>query len=90
MTACYYLSFFWTIGTSRTQIFILNTMLKQIEIFSNLESNWRFNRWNLDKLEKICLKIDDGLQELNPNLFFGKEIGYIDHVKSRYLLEYCF
>ena len=59
-----------------------------MEAGSNLEANWKFNRWDLVELDQILSKINEGLQELNPNLFFGKELGYIDHVKSWYLLEY--
>ena len=67
----------------------MNTIVffKRIEAGSNLEANWKFNCWSWSQ---ILSKINDGLQELNPNLFFGKEIGYIDHVKSWYLLEYTF
>ena len=67
-----------------------DAFFKRLETFSNLDSNLKYNRWNIDKLEKICSKIDEGLQELNPNLFFGKELGYIDHIKSWYLLEYVY
>lgn len=52
------------------------------ETFSNLDSNWKYNRLNIDELNKICLKIDEGLKELNPNLLFSKELGYLDHIKS--------
>ena len=31
------------------------------EPFSNLDSNWKYNCWNIDELNKICLKIDEGL-----------------------------
>ena len=46
---------------------------KRLETFSNLDSNWKYNRWNIDEFVKICSKIDEGSQELNPNLFFGKD-----------------
>ena len=65
-----------------------DSFFKRLETFSNLDSNWKYNRWNIDDLDKTCSKIDEGLQELNPNLFFGKELGYIDQIKSWYLLEY--
>lgn len=67
-----------------------DAFFKRLETFSNLDSNLKYNCWNIDELEKICSKIDEGLQELNPNLFFGKELGYIDHIKSWYLLEYVY
>ena len=60
---------------------------KRLESSSNLEANWKFNRWSFVELDQILSKINEGLEELNPNLFFGKEIGYIDHVKSWYLLQ---
>lgn len=47
-----------------------DAFFKEIGSYSNLDSNWRFNRWNLDELENICSKIDEGLEELNPNNFF--------------------
>ena len=61
--------------------------LKRLESSSNLEANWKFNRWSLVELDQIFSKINEGLEELNPNLFFGKEIGYSDNVKSWYLLQ---
>ena len=60
---------------------------KRLESSSNLEANWKFNPWSLVELDQILCKINKALEELNPNLFFGKEIGYIDHVKSWYLLQ---
>ena len=68
----------------------MNTIVffKRLETSSNLEADWRYNCWSLDELDQILSKINEGLEELNPNLFFGKEIGYIDHVKSWYLLQF--
>ena len=70
--------------------FTMNTMLffKRLEASGNLEAKWKSNCWNLVELDQILSKINKGLEELNPNFFFGKEIGYIDHVKSWYLLQY--
>ena len=67
-----------------------NNFFKRLETSSNLETDWRYNCWSLDELDQILSKINEGLEELNPNLFFGKEIGYIDHVKSWYLLQLFF
>ena len=65
-----------------------DAFFKEIECYSNLHAEWQFNRWDLKELDKICSKIDEGLQELNPYFFlWGKEIGYVDHIKSWYLLE---
>ena len=65
-----------------------DAFFKEIECYSNLYAEWRFNCWDLKELDKICSKIDEGLQELNPYFFlWGKEIGYVDHIKSWYLLE---
>ena len=68
----------------------MNTMLffKRLEASGNLEAKWKSNCWNLVELDQILSKINKGLEEPNPNFFFGKEIGYIDHVKSWYLLQY--
>ena len=68
----------------------MNTIVffKRLETSSNLEADWRYNCWSLDELDQILSKTNEGLEELNPNLFFGKEIGYIDHVKSWYLLQF--
>lgn len=59
---------------------------KRCEIFETLYAIWRKNRWNCKELIKICSNIDQSLEELNPIFFFffGKELGYIDHVKSWY------
>ena len=61
---------------------------KRCEIFETLDAIWRKNRWNCNELIKICSKIDQSLEELNPNMFFGKGLGYIDHIKSWYQIEY--
>ena len=61
---------------------------KRQEAYSNLISEWKYNRWENDKVDQICLKIDSRAQEGDPNLFFGKEIGYVDHIKSLYQLGY--
>ena len=68
----------------------MNTIVffKRLETSSNLEADWRYNCWSLDELDQILSKLNEGLEELNPNFFFGKEIGYIDHVKSWYLLQF--
>ena len=68
----------------------MNTIVffKRLETSSNLEADWRYNCWSLDELDQILSKTNEGLEELNPNLFFGKEIGYIDDVKSWYLLQF--
>ena len=68
----------------------MNTIVffKRLETSSNLEADWRYNCWSLDELDQILSKTNEGLEELNPNLFFGKEIGYIDNVKSWYLLQF--
>ena len=68
----------------------MNTIafFKRLEASGNLEANWKVGCWSLDELDQILSKINKGLQELNPNLFFGKEIRYMDHVKSWYLLQF--
>ena len=69
-------------NASNTGIYIEhNSFSKRLESSSNLEADWRYNCWSLDELDQILSKLNEGLEELNPNLFFGKEIGYIDHVK---------
>ena len=62
---------------------------KRQEIFNNLDYIWKKNSWNIDEVVKVCSKIDIGLEELSPNLFFGKELGYVDHIKSWFLVEFC-
>ena len=61
---------------------------KRQEAYSNLISEWKYNRWETDEVIQTCLKIDSCAPEVDPNLFFGKEIGYIDHIKSLYQLGY--
>ena len=34
-----------------------------------LKANWKFNSLNLVELDQILSKINEGLEELNPNLF---------------------
>ena len=48
-----------------------DAFFKEIECYSNLYAEWQFNRWELKELDKICSKIDEGLQELNPYFFYG-------------------
>ena len=43
---------------------------------------WQQNIWDIKEIEKICGGLDNLNETLNPNLFFEKEIGYIDHLKS--------
>ena len=76
-------------NASNTEIYNEHdSFFKRLETSSNLEADWRYNCWSLDELDQILSKTNEGLEELNPNLFFGKEIGYIDHVKSWYLLQF--
>ena len=50
-----------------------DAFFKEIECYSNLYAEWQFNRWELKELDKICSKIDEGLQELNPYFFYGEK-----------------
>ena len=50
-----------------------DAFFKEIESYSNLHTNWQINRWDLKELDKICSKIDEGLQELNPYFFYGEK-----------------
>ena len=52
-----------------------------------LSEIWIKNNWCLNELFKICIKIEQRCDILNPNLFFGKELFYIEHVKSCVLLD---
>ena len=61
---------------------------KRQEAYSNLISEWKYNRWETDEVIQTCLKIDSRAPEVGLNLFFGKEIGYINHIKSLYQLGY--
>ena len=80
--------FFIYWDTTNTEIYNEHDrFFKRLESSSNLEANWKFNRRGLVELDQILSKINKGLEKLNPNLFFGKEIGYIDRVKSWYLLQ---
>ena len=80
--------FFIYWDTTNTEIYNEHDrFFKRLESLSNLEANWKFNRRSLVELDQILSKINKGLEKLNPNLFFGKEIGYIDRVKSWYLLQ---
>ena len=68
-----------------------DTFFKEIIVINELETIWRNNRWSLDELRKIFSKIDEGDRHLDPNNFFGgKEIAYIEHIKSWYLLNNVF
>lgn len=51
-----------------------------------LRHRWEQNNWDIKEIEKICEGMDNLNETLNPNLFFGKEIGYIDHLKNWYQL----
>ena len=61
---------------------------KRQEAYSNLISEWKYNRWETEEVDQTCLKIDSRAQEVDPNLFSGKEIGYADHIKGLYQLGY--
>ena len=60
---------------------------RRCEVFETLDAIWGKNKWNCDELVEICSKFDISLEELNP-IFFGKELGYIEHIKSWYLISY--
>ena len=49
-----------------------DVFFKRLEASGNLEANWKYNCWNLIELDQILSKINEGLEELNPNLFFWK------------------
>ena len=87
MTSTEFFLEYW--NASNTEIYNEHdSFCKRLEASGNLEAEWKFNCWSLDELDQILSKIIDRLQELNPNLFFGKEIGYTDHIKSWYLLQF--
>ena len=68
-----------------------DSFFKEIIIISKLETIWRNNHCSLDELRKIFSKIDEDDRNLDPNNFFeGKEIAYIEHIKSWYLLNNVF
>ena len=54
------------------------------ELFKILLKRWDENKWDRKELEKICDALGASNEMLNPNLFFGKEFAYIDHIKSWY------
>ena len=61
-------------NASNTEIYNEHdSFFKRLEASGNLEANWKFNCWNLDELDQILSKINEGLQELNPNLFLVKK-----------------
>ena len=82
-----FFSKYWNVSNTETYN-EHDSFFKRLETSSNLEADWRYNCWSLDELDQILSKIKKGLEVLNPNFFFGKEIGYIDHVKSWYLLRF--
>ena len=47
-----------------------NSFFKRLETSSNLEADWRYNLKSLDELDQILSKKKEGLEELNPNLFW--------------------
>ena len=58
---------------SNTEIYNeYDSFFKRLEASGNLETNWKFNCWNLVELDQILSKINEELEELNPNLFFWK------------------
>ena len=59
----------------------------QKENYGKLSEIWTKNLWDKNELDYICEKMNSRVDYLNPNLFFGKEQGYIDHVKTCYLLR---
>ena len=69
----YYLNFFleyW--NASNTEIYNeQDSFFKRLESSGNLEADSKFNCWSHDELDQILSKINEGLQELNPNLFWG-------------------
>ena len=56
--------------------------------FKHLQCIWKKNKWSLFELYVICEKIDDRDELFNPNLIFGKQLFYIEHVKTCLLLDF--
>ena len=56
--------------------------------FKHLQCIWKKNKWSLFELYVICEKIDDRDELFNPNLFFGKQLFYIEHVKTCLLIDF--
>ena len=52
------------------------------ELFLILIKYWDENKWDRRETEKIWDALDESNEMLNSHLFFGKEFGYIDHIKS--------
>ena len=69
--------FFQNIGTQMTKM--------NLNIFNAFGKK---NKWSLFELYVICEKIDDRDELFNPNLFFGKQLFYIEHVKTCLLLDF--
>ena len=68
-----------------------DAFFKEIECYSNLYAEWQFNRWELKELDKICSKIDEGLQELNPYFFYGgKKLAMLTILKVGIYLKQMF
>ena len=47
-----------------------DAFFKEIESYSNLHANWKFNWWDIKELEVISTQIDKGSQGFNPTNFF--------------------
>ena len=50
--------------------------------YDKLRNIWLKNNWCILELIKIHHRIDERDELLNPNFFGGKELSYVEHVKS--------
>ena len=79
---------YWDICSKRDiEYSSLQVMLITTELFSLLKVEWDRNDWNINELYCICHALENNNEDINPNLFFGKELSYLDFLKSWYYLE---
>lgn len=56
--------------------------------FKHLCRIWKKNHWPISELFVIFEKIDERDELFNPNIFYGEELFYIEHVKTCLLLDF--
>ena len=79
---------YWDIVSKRgTDHTSLEVEILTSRLFKLLKIEWDKNKWDSEELKHIYYALDAKFEDLNANYFIGKELAYLDHVKTWYYLQ---
>ena len=53
----------------------------------DLRYKWEKQKWDIEKLNYICLTLDNNCEDVNPTFFTDCRSAYLDHINTCYYLE---